>query len=218
MNCRFAERTVGILLLGTLVLTSACRSAYYSAWEKFGYHKRDILKERVVEARDEQQAASEQFKDALTKLKEVYSFDGGDLEKTYRQLQGEFDDSSARADAVRKRIRSMETVANDLFAEWDKEIAEITNPNLAASSRQKLRDTQRRYEEMRVALTKAEASMEPILSQFRDYTLYLKHNLNAQAIASLKGEALNIQNDIGRLIEEMNASVARADAFVKTLE
>lgn len=197
---------------------AGCSTAYYAAWEKLGYAKRDILKERVVEARDEQQAASEQFKDALTKLKEVYAFDGGDLEKAYRQLQGEFDASQAQADAVKKRIRSMETVASDLFAEWEKEIGQISSASMASSSRQKLQETRGRYEEMHAALVKAETSMDPVLGQFRDYSLSLKHSLNAQAIASLKGEAVNIQNDIGKLIAEMNASIARADSFVKTLQ
>lgn len=204
--------------MAAVSLLAGCSTAYYAAWEKLGYHKRDILKERVVEARDEQEAASEQFKDALTKLKEVYGFDGGDLEKGYRQLQAEFDDAEARAGEVQKRIRSMETVAADLFAEWDKEIVQISNPSMASSSRQKLRETQRRFEEMSAALKKAEASMAPVLGQFRDYTLYLKHNLNAQAVASLKGEAVSIEQEVGRLIAEMNASIARADAFVKTLE
>lgn len=202
----------------SLVVLSGCSTAYYAAWEKLGYAKRDILKERVVEARDEQQAASEQFKDALTKLKEVYAFDGGDLEKAYKQLQGEFDASQSQADAVKKRIRSMETVATDLFAEWETEIGQISNPGMASSSRQKLQETRSRYGEMHAALLKAEASMDPVLAQFRDYALSLKHSLNAQAIASLKGEAVNIQNDIGKLIQDMNASIARADAFVKTLQ
>lgn len=201
-----------------ILVIAGCSTAYYAAWEKLGYQKRDILKERVVEARDEQQAASEQFKDALTKLKEVYAFEGGDIEKAYRQLQGEFDDSQARADAVKKRIRSMETVAADLFVEWEKEIGQISTPAMASSSRQKLQETKGRYEEMHAALKKAETSMEPVLVQFRDYVLFMKHNLNAQAIASLKGEAVNIQNDIGKLIGEMNASIARADSFVKTLQ
>src|SRR5262245_57842198 len=129
---------VATLALGGL---SGCRNAYYSAWEKLGYQKRDILKERVVDARDEQKAASEQFKDALTKLKEVYSFDGGDLEKAYKELQSEFDASEARAGAVRKRVKSMETVAEDLFAERDKEIGQISNPSMASASRQKLKET-----------------------------------------------------------------------------
>lgn len=217
MNRTSANLAAALSALLFLAL-AGCSTAYYSAWEKLGYQKRDILKERVVAARDEQQGASEQFKDALTKLKEVYGFTGGDLEKAYKQLQGEFDDSQSRADAVRKRIRSMETVASDLFTEWENEIGQIQNAAMASSSRQKLQETRGRYNEMHAALTKAEASMEPVLRQFKDYVLYLKHNLNAQAIASLKGDAVNIQNDIGKLIGEMNASIARADAFVKTLQ
>ncbi|HXJ76240.1 MAG TPA: DUF2959 family protein, partial [Candidatus Dormibacteraeota bacterium] len=53
---------------------------------------------------------------------------------------------------------------------------------------------------------------------FKDYVLYLKHNLNAQAIASLKGTATSIQADIGNLIAQMNQSIAKADDFVKTLQ
>lgn len=213
------SQTVRLISVGTaLLLLAGCSTAYYAAWEKLGYEKRDILKERVVDARDEQAAASEQFKDALTRLKEVYAFDGGDLEKAYRQLEGEFEDSEARATAVRKRIGSMETVANDLFAEWEEEIGQISNATLASSSRRKLSETRRRFDEMDTALRKAESSMEPVLAQFRDYTLYLKHNLNAQAIASLKGEAINIETEVGRLLQDMNASIARADAFVKSLE
>ena len=57
--------------------------------------------------------------------------------------------------------------------------------------------------------------MSPVLKQFNDYVLYLKHNLNAQAIASLKGEAASITTEINRLIEQMNKSIVRADEFVK---
>jgi hypothetical protein len=60
--------------------------------------------------------------------------------------------------------------------------------------------------------------MAPVLTQFKDYVLYLKHNLNAQAIASLKGEATNIQAEISKLIAQMNQSIAKADEFVKTLQ
>jgi hypothetical protein len=59
--------------------------------------------------------------------------------------------------------------------------------------------------------------MTPVLGRFRDYVLYLKHSLNAQAIASLQGESQNIQGDISRLIEEMNRSIANADEFIKSL-
>jgi gas vesicle protein len=203
--------------LALVVAVCGCRSTYYKAYEKLGVYKRDLLKKRVVAARDEEKATGEQFKDALTRLKELYAFQGGDLEKTYDKLKGEYDDSNTRAQAVHKRITDMETVAADLFREWENEIKEISSESMRSSSREQLRQTRERYEEMHTALKRAEKSMDPVLTKLRDHVLYLKHNLNAQAIASLKGESAAIQTDIARLIEDMNTSIQQADAFIKQM-
>jgi predicted phage gp36 major capsid-like protein len=99
-------------LLGVLVAclgVAGCRSTYYAAWAKLGVEKRDLLKKRVVAARDEQKEAGEQFKDALTRLKEITGFDGGRLEKAYHELKSDYEGCTAQADAVRKRIKEMET-------------------------------------------------------------------------------------------------------------
>jgi len=220
MNWRTIVRTaaLGLALLSLPGFTGGCSSLYYSAYEKFGVYKRDLLKKRVAEARDDQQEAQTQFKDALTRLKEITKFDGGELEKAYGSLKSEYDDCVSSADSVHKRIRDVETVAEDLFKEWDKEIGEIGTPSLRESSRQQLTSTRERYNDLHHALVSAEQSMTPVLSQFKDYVLYLKHNLNAQAIASLKGETTNIQNDIARLIDQMNHSITRADEFIKTMK
>jgi hypothetical protein len=220
MNWRMIFRTLapGLALIALALLTNSCSSIYYSTYEKFGVYKRDLLKKRVAEARDDQQEAQTQFKDALTRLKEITKFDGGELERAYGSLKDEYDDCVSSAESVHKRIRDVETVAEDLFKEWDKEIGEIGTPALRDSSRQQWIATQERYNELHRALVSAEQSMTPVLSQFKDYVLYLKHNLNAQAIASLKGETTSIQNEINRLIEQMNHSIARADEFIKTMK
>ena len=197
---------------------AGCSTVYYSAWEKVGVYKRDLLKKRVVAARDEQKEAGAQFKDALTRFKELYNFDGGKLEKSYTTLQKTYDQSAAKAEAVHKRVRDVETVSADLFTEWENEIKQISTASLAASSRAELKETRARYETLHTALRKAEATMEPVLVKFKDHVLYLKHNLNAQAIASLKGEAMNIQTDIAQLIGEMNTAIARADEFIKEMK
>jgi hypothetical protein len=207
----------GIFLAASVVAMIGCRSAMYATYEKFGVYKRDLLKKRVIAARNEEKEAGEQFKDALTKLREMYGSSGSDLEKTYDKLKSEYDGSVARADAVRKRVRDMETVAGDLFREWESEIQQISSESMRSSSRDQLRQTRERYDEMHRALKRAEQSMEPVLTKFRDHVLYLKHNLNAQAIASLKGEAVSIQDEIARLIEDMNGSIEQADAFIKQM-
>lgn len=207
-----------ILLLATLLIAgSGCSSVYYKTMEQFGVHKRDLLKKAVIAARDDQKEAGEVFKDALTRLKELYKFDGGKLESTYSQLKSDYDNSAAQAQTVRKRVKDVETIAADLFSEWDKEIGQISTPSLQSASRRQLGETKSRFNTMFSALQKAEQSMDPVLTQFKDHVIYLKHNLNAQAIASLKGEAASIQTDITRLIAEMNKSITQADEFVKTL-
>jgi hypothetical protein len=211
-------RTRFLLAVCTLlVVVTGCRTAYYSAWEKFGVYKRDLLKKRVVAARDDEKAASDQFKDALTRLKEMYGFQGGDLEKTYNTLNRDYERSVSRADVVHKRVKDVETVAEDLFNEWEGELKQISSDTLRESSRDKLRETRRRYDELHAALKRAEQSMQPVLTRFHDQVLYLKHNLNAAAIASLKGESESIQLEVSRLLADMNSAIGQADKFINTL-
>jgi hypothetical protein len=208
---------IGSGLLLAVVLVAGCRTASYWAWEKVGVYKRDLLKKDVKAARDDQKAASDQFKDALTRLKELSGFQGGDLEKMYNSLKRDYERSVERANVVHKRVKEVETVADDLFTEWEKEIKEISSADLQSKSRQQLRDTRARYDELHSALKRAEGSMDPVLTRLHDQVLFLKHNLNAAAIASLKGETTNIQAEISKLLEEMNAAIAQADKFINTL-
>ena len=212
------HRFISICLLAcSLACLTGCKNVVYSAYENFGVYKRDLLKKRVISARDEEKGAQQQFKDALTRLKELTGFEGGELEKHYRKIQSDYDDAAERVTAVHKRIQDVETVATDLFAEWEKEDRQIETPELRQTSRQQLTDTRQRYEEMLAALKRSERAMDPVLHKLHDYVLALKHSLNAQAIADLRGESTKIQTDIEQLIQEMNASISRADEFVRQI-
>ena len=202
-------------LLVCILTFCGCRSAYYSAWETLGKHKRDLLQSKVADVRDEQKEATQELKDAMTRLKEMTGFEGGQLEKTYKQLQGDYDNAAGAAEAVRNRIREMDQIARDLFKEWENELKTISSPELRDTDRRQLDQTRRRYEDLFATTKRAESSMEPVLTKFRDYVLYLKHNLNAQAIGALQGESAKIQIDITKLIEQMNAAIRQADDFLK---
>lgn len=211
-------RIRGFVILGAVLLLAGCQTAYYATMAKFGWEKRDLLKKAVLAARDEQHEAQVEFKDALTRLKELYNYQGGDLEKKYSQLKTDFDGCDSQAKTLRKRIKDMDQIANDLFTEWEKEIGTMSTGSLAADSRRKLSETKSRYAALSSTVHQSEATMEPILKSFQDHVLYLKHNLNAAAIGSLKNEGTSIQADISRLLGQMNQSIAEADAFIKTLQ
>jgi len=209
-----------VTILGFLafVIFFGCQTAYYAVWEKLGKEKRHLLKDQVEEAQSDQQEATEQFQDVLTRIKDMYGFEGGDLEAFYNRLKADYEESEQRANDVRHRIEKVEELAADLFDEWEKEIQEISNSQLRSKSKESLRLTKRRYARLQAAMTSAEASMEPVLKRLKDYVLYLKHNLNAQAMGALKGEVVDIEVEVGRLIKEMGKSIDEADSFLKSLD
>jgi Protein of unknown function (DUF2959) len=207
-----------LVAVSVLVCLAGCQSAYYSAAEQVGYHKRDILVDRVEDSRDAQADAQEQFESALEQLSVMIDFDGGDLEDMYDDMVDVYEDSADAAEQVSERIDAVEHVAKSLFKEWEAEIAEYSSARLKADSQGKLRETRRRYDQMVVALRRSEAKMPPVLSALNDNVLYLKHNLNAQAVASLQVEFADIEKDIELLIAEMNKAIASSDAFIETMQ
>lgn len=202
--------TITLLLIG-------CQSAYYSTMEKMGVHKRDILVERVGDARDAQQEGKEQFQSALEQFTTVLNFDGGELEDKYEQLNDEFENSEEAAEEVRSRIDAVESVAEALFEEWEDELDQYSNASLKRDSSDKLRKTRKHYKKLITAMRRAEAKMDPVLDAFQDQVLYLKHNLNASAIMSLQKELHTVESDIAALVRDMEKSIREADAFIKEI-
>ena len=206
----------------TLCLVSfficSCSTTYYKVMETLGTHKRDILVDRVEAARDSQEEAGEQFKTALEKFRDVVKFEGGELESRYNSLNGEYEKSLDRANKVSERIKSVEKVADDLFAEWENEMNEYTNQSMRASSEKMLKDTRQKYAGLIVAMKKAESKMPPVLSRLKDQVLFLKHNLNAQAIGSLQGEATQLESDVDALLAELEKSISEANEFIEGLK
>lgn len=200
-----------------LLAGAGCQGAYYGTMEKFGVHKRDIMMDRVESARDSQAEAKEQFQSALEKFSSVLSFKGGTLEEKYKTLQAEADLSEKKAENVHDRINKVEEVSEALFVEWQGELAQYSNAELRRDSEKKLNKTKKQYSQLIVAMRKAEKKMAPVLTAFKDQVLYLKHNLNAKAIASLQHELVAVEDDIAALIKDMEASIKEADSFINTM-
>ncbi len=212
--------SLSILVLATSSpLLTSCRSVYYSTMESLGRHKRDLLVSRVEAARDDQEEAKEQFQSALEQFTSVVTLDEGtsNLKAQYDKLNGELQRCEGKAEDVRERIDSIETVAGDLFKEWQGELEQYSNQDLRRRSEEQLEKTELRYEQLIGAMHRAEAKMEPVLVAFRDQVLFIKHNLNAQAIASLQGEVVTLESDIGDLVKEMEAAIVEANAFISTM-
>jgi len=186
--------------------------------EKMGSSKKDILVKRVTNAQEIQEEAAEVFTSALDEFKSVTGFQGGELESQYNKLKGAYDRSEKAANKVTTRIDQVERAANRLIMEWKGELDQYSNPSMRAKSEAMLMTTRDQCQSFVEALGEAEDRIDPVLSALRDHTTYLKHNLNAQAIAHLQGEVVTVENDVEDLLREMRASIEEAKTFIETLE
>ena len=212
-------RVARSLTLLIIVLTIAgCDATYMAAMEKMGYAKRDILSDRVKSARDAQEDAKKEIQSTLEQFGKVVAYEGGDLEATYKKLNGELEASEDSAKAVRKRIADVESVADALFSEWERELSQYSSADLRRKSQAKLTQTKSRYKEMLGAMKRAEQRIEPVLKPLRDQVLYLKHNLNARALSAIKGELVKVDAQVDQLVKDMNRSIAEADKFIQSME
>ena len=185
--------------------------------EKLGIEKRDILVDRVDEAKDSQGEAQEEFRSALERLDTMLNIDGGELEEQYNALNDDYEASKSAAERVRERIDAVDDVAQDLFDEWSEELEQYSNDSMRRQSERQLRETERRYADLIRTMERAASKMDPVLAKLQDNVLYLKHNLNAQAISAIRGEFDNLQVDIRDLIKEMETAIAESDKFIASM-
>ncbi len=217
MNLPVRRQTSLIQRLGRM-LRIRCQRVYYRLAESaVGSHKRDFLVSQVKEARTSLEDTRDQFQNALDKFTALIRFDGGNLAAFYRELKREFDRCEHQAETVRSHILTIENLAQALFDEWEWELEQYKSRTLRNKSRQKLKLTQHHCRQLIGAMHKAESKIDPVLDTFRDQVLFLKHNLNAQAIAALQHELIIVSADIAAMIAVMEHSIRQADQFMQTL-
>jgi len=187
------------------------------SYDTFYKEPRDILVDRVENARDVQVETAEEFKSALQEFKEVTGFAGGDLEAKFNQLSSAFERSESAAKKVDTRVDKVVGATNRLLKEWRTELDDYHDDNLRRRAETQFDQTRADAEQLIAAMRKAQQKTEPVLSSFRDQMLYMKHNLNMQAISALDETNIEIQDEVASLIRDMEASIAEAEAFIKTM-
>ena len=216
LGTRFYGRLLVLVCSQMLLLGYA--SAYYDALESIGVHKRDIFVDRIEESLEVQKEGQAQFESALEQFKATVDFDGGGLENAYNLFNDEYEESEEAANAISEHISAVESAADPLFEEWSNELYLYTSPSLRRASERQYKSTQKKYQRLLASMRRVEESMQPVLATMRDNVLFLKHNLNARAIDTLKGELGSINRDVSKLVKNMQRSIAEAEAFISTLK
>lgn len=204
---------VAALCMAILILPG-CATVQYSALEKVGIHKRDILVDRVEDARDAQAETRENLVSAYDELTMLIGFQGGELEEQYKRLNKRVEASRDATSELDDRLDDIDRVSSDLFEEWEQELDLYSNPQLRADQQQKLLQARSQYGDMRTRMQVARERVDPVMAVLNDNVLYLKHSLNARALAALQGQETLLAGQVDALIRDMQAAIEEADAFI----
>ncbi len=206
------------LMASVVLLLCSCSTAYYGAMEKVGFQKRDLLVKRVKNAKKSQIETKEDFQSALDEFLLIADTPPSELEARYKKTEKAYKNAERQAAEVKRRHDDVENVSKHLFREWKGEIDQYQNPEFARESSRQLVKAEVQSDALLIAMRKAESKIDPVLKEFRDYVLFLKHNLNARAVASLEGQVKRTKIDVSRLISEMNAAISEADSFIQQMD
>jgi Protein of unknown function (DUF2959) len=182
-----------------------------------GKEKRDILVQRIKEAKKDQDQTKQQLQTTMESFQALTGFQGGSLERNYKRLNSDYENAASQAGKLHDKVQSINQVSNDLFREWQGEISAMGNGKLKSQDTAMLRDAKARQATYLRAMRKTEDQINPVLKAFRDQVLFLKHNLNSRAIGSLKSTSANLQSDVAELIQSIDASSQEADKLITSL-
>ena len=212
------NRKTGVLrvaaVAAVMLLATGCASVQYSALEKVGIHKRDILVDRVEDARDSQNDTRENVVSAYEELTALIGHDGGELEDKYERLSKQVERSRDSTDELDERLEAIDRVSEDLFEEWESELDLYSSQALKADQTRKLAQARSQFATLRRRMQTARDRVDPVMAVLEDNVLFLKHSLNAKALDALRGQAATLEGEVESLIRDMQAAIDEADAYI----
>lgn len=211
------RRVVSRPLIVFALLLSGCHSTYYKAMSTLGKEKRDILVQRIKDAKKDQDQTKQKLQNTMESFQALTGFKGGSLEKSYKRLNSDYESATSQADKLHDKIQSIDQVSNDLFKEWQGEINAMDNGKLKSQDSVMLRNAKTGQATYMRAMRRTEDQIAPVLKAFHDQVLFLKHNLNARAIGSLKNTSAGLQSDVAGLVQSIDVSSQEADKLISSL-
>jgi hypothetical protein len=177
--------------------------------------------ERLVKASGDTVKAIGETKVQLMKTMEVYNSlfadEATDRRKIYNQIQKEMENTDRRRARISEEAAKMNAEADTLFKGWADSTAAIENPDLRERSEERLNATRASYGEIGTVGQKAADLYAPFMKALQDQITYLGHDLNPEAVASLKPDAEKLNERSDKLIQSIDDTIATANKNIGAL-
>jgi hypothetical protein len=175
----------------------------------------DDLVEAVEKVNGELDSSKESMLAAVQKLQAVTAPDfKGDAVAAYKDLKKTIDSSDDQANDLRKCVEKMQAAAEPVFDQWTKDLEAYSNPEMRARSQQRLAAARERFDTVVAAVEPVLVEYETINQTLHDHALFLSHDMNPAAIATIQGDVRSVAKEASALDGSFNSAKAAARAYV----
>ncbi len=206
--------TAGTIAIGVLGMLGCRTGAYYSAMDKVGYERREILADRLQDARASQLEAKEQLGRALSSLRRIDTVPVSGLEDLHADLKHQAGDTKDALNDLRSNIASVDSVARSMFSQWGDDLARINDDTVRRQSAAKMRETQQDYNQLSASLRDTEHRLANVVPALQDQVIVLETSLRAGIRPGKTATLQEVRDQVSSLIEDLQGSIDRTQHFI----
>jgi len=209
MNLQYLKRTA--LVAATLALASGLTGCGSTA----GYKQADKTGAGIAQFREEIGKAKLAVDDTVKALGQVAVSANTNPRQAFQQFSKSLANLDSTAAKAKSRAAEMKAAGQTYFANWEKELANLKNPeirNLAMQQRAKL---QASFDSIKTVAAPLQAQFDPWLSDLKDLRQYLSNDLSVSGVDAAKplftktqNEGLEVQKSMDALVAELNTVAA----------
>jgi len=207
INC-IQIATLAVTTVAATMLITGCGTTS-------GYQQADKTGAGVAEFRQEVLNGKKAIDNTMKALDQVAATANLNPRAAFQQYSQSLANLESVAEKARKRSADMKAQGQAYFAEWEKQMAEVKNPeirNLAMQQKAKLQAT---FDSIKKYAEPLKAQFDPWLSDLKDLRTYLSNDLTISGVdaakslfAKTQAEGIEVQKSMDALVAELNTVAA----------
>ena len=141
-----------------------------------------------------------------------------DLKGAYKDLDKDVADSEKKVADGRPKVDEMNTAAEGYFAAWKASAAAISDPALRKRSEDRLADAKARFDKIAVAGKDTRQGFDTLMTDVKDQSTFLGHDLNASAIATLKPNAAKFNTRATTVLGKVDGVTKMYEEYIASMK
>jgi hypothetical protein len=211
VGIKWGEMTARVIVIGAALALVPAASA------QDGVKQVEQLIKKATSTVKSIDATKAQLQKAMDAYNIVMAAETTDRKSAYSKLQKAMKAAEKNRTEISRHADEMNAEADALFQNWSASIAGISDPALRAMSEKRLVDTRVRYADIQAQSLKAGGLYTAFMTTLNDHVIFLGHDLNGSAVASLAQESAKLNALAAALYAAIDQATGAANTNIAAL-